>query len=208
MCVWINGWVNNREAGDLRRYRTHYDVTVMQHFADLAKSFPCSDDNSSLTFITKAFTSDTVRITNIDRQNTSSNPCQKISRNSNQNHTLPFLSSAFHGVLQLPLQMARRQPMRRPVLACLIKHVTSMYVRQPITHLGVSPKKGLSSILRFMHFTMTSKWARWRLKSPASPLFTQPFIQTHIKENIEAPRHWPWCREFIGDRWIPCTNGQ
>ena len=28
-CVWLNGWVNNREAGDLRRYRTHYDVTVM-----------------------------------------------------------------------------------------------------------------------------------------------------------------------------------
>ena len=25
----INGWVNNREAGDLRRYRTHYDVIVM-----------------------------------------------------------------------------------------------------------------------------------------------------------------------------------
>ena len=29
MCVWINGWVNNGEAGDLRRYRIHYDVTVM-----------------------------------------------------------------------------------------------------------------------------------------------------------------------------------
>ena len=27
------------------------------------------------------------------------------------------------------------------------------------------------------YITMTSKWARWRLKSPASPLFTQPFIQ-------------------------------
>ena len=25
----INGWVNNGEAGDLRRHRTHYDVTVM-----------------------------------------------------------------------------------------------------------------------------------------------------------------------------------
>ena len=24
-----NGWVNHREAGDLRRYRAHYDVTVM-----------------------------------------------------------------------------------------------------------------------------------------------------------------------------------
>ena len=30
ICVWINGWVNNRQAGDLRRYRAHYDVIVMQ----------------------------------------------------------------------------------------------------------------------------------------------------------------------------------
>ena len=29
ICVWINGWVNSREAGDLRRYRAHYDVIVM-----------------------------------------------------------------------------------------------------------------------------------------------------------------------------------
>ena len=29
ICVWINGWVNIRETGDLRRYRAHYDVTVM-----------------------------------------------------------------------------------------------------------------------------------------------------------------------------------
>ena len=27
--VWINDWVNNREAGDLRRYRAHSDVIVM-----------------------------------------------------------------------------------------------------------------------------------------------------------------------------------
>ena len=29
ICVWINGWVNSREAGDLRRYRGHYDIKVM-----------------------------------------------------------------------------------------------------------------------------------------------------------------------------------
>ena len=29
ICAWINAWVNNREAGDLRRHRTHHDVTVM-----------------------------------------------------------------------------------------------------------------------------------------------------------------------------------
>ena len=56
--------------------------------------------------------------------------------------------------------------------------------------------------------TMASQWVGWRLKSPASRLFTQPFIRAQIKENIKAPRHWPLCGEFTGDRWIPRTNGQ
>ena len=30
ICAWINAWVNNREAGDLRRHRNHYDVIVMK----------------------------------------------------------------------------------------------------------------------------------------------------------------------------------
>ena len=29
ICPWINGWVNNREAGDLRSHSGHYDVSVM-----------------------------------------------------------------------------------------------------------------------------------------------------------------------------------
>ena len=29
ICAWINGSVNNGEAGDLRRYRSHYDAPVM-----------------------------------------------------------------------------------------------------------------------------------------------------------------------------------
>ena len=29
ICVWTNGWVNNRNADDLRCHRAHYDVTVM-----------------------------------------------------------------------------------------------------------------------------------------------------------------------------------
>ena len=35
--------------------------------------------------------------------------------------------------------------------------------------------------------TTMSSWARWRLKSAASSLFTQPLIQVQIKENIKAP---------------------
>ena len=29
ICAWINGWVNNGEAGDLGRQQAHYDVIVM-----------------------------------------------------------------------------------------------------------------------------------------------------------------------------------
>ena len=35
ICVWINGWVNNREAGDLRRYRAHYAVIVKDDYTYL-----------------------------------------------------------------------------------------------------------------------------------------------------------------------------
>ena len=56
--------------------------------------------------------------------------------------------------------------------------------------------------------TMTSQWAWWRLKSSATRLFTQSFIQVQIKDNIKAPRHWPLWGEFTGDRWIPHTKNQ
>ena len=29
ICAWTNGWANNREAGDLKRHRAHYNVIVM-----------------------------------------------------------------------------------------------------------------------------------------------------------------------------------
>ena len=40
ICAWINGWINNREAGDLRRHRAHYDVTVMS-FCSIFSVTPC-----------------------------------------------------------------------------------------------------------------------------------------------------------------------
>ena len=52
------------------------------------------------------------------------------------------------------------------------------YMRMTINYIGI--------------ITLTSSWPRWRLKSPASRLFTQSFVQTQMKENIKAPRHWPF----------------
>ena len=41
ICVWINGWVNNRGGGDLRRFLAHYDVIVM-----IYSSFDCLHHHS------------------------------------------------------------------------------------------------------------------------------------------------------------------
>ena len=35
ICGWTNGWANNGDTGVLRRYRSHYDVTVMLFYLHL-----------------------------------------------------------------------------------------------------------------------------------------------------------------------------
>ena len=51
-------------------------------------------------------------------------------------------------------------------------------------------------------------WASWRLKSPAFPLFVHPFVQAHIKENLEALVTVFLWGESTGDRLIPLKKGQ
>ena len=44
--AWINGWVHNREAGDLRRHCAHYDVTVMSCACRVAIQMVVPDSSS------------------------------------------------------------------------------------------------------------------------------------------------------------------
>ena len=44
ICFWINDWVNNGEAGDLRRYSIHYDVIVMA----TVFTHPCPNSHGGL----------------------------------------------------------------------------------------------------------------------------------------------------------------
>ena len=37
ICAWLNGWVNIREAGILRRHRAHYDVIAMVIFSQTGR---------------------------------------------------------------------------------------------------------------------------------------------------------------------------
>ena len=51
---WINGWANNREAGDLRHHHAHYNVTVMWN---LEKYLDVVTDTRYRTSITRLGTS-------------------------------------------------------------------------------------------------------------------------------------------------------
>ena len=55
ICAWINGWVNHGEAGDLRRHRDHYDVTVMvRHSADVWRMQWCRGAENVFTLLATA----------------------------------------------------------------------------------------------------------------------------------------------------------
>ena len=41
ICAWTNGWANSRDAGDLRRHRAHYDVTLMGAWLQGYESTSC-----------------------------------------------------------------------------------------------------------------------------------------------------------------------
>ena len=50
--AWTNGWVNNRDAGDLRRNRAHYDVTSMNNGNKNCYSDICEISRIWITSIT------------------------------------------------------------------------------------------------------------------------------------------------------------
>ena len=56
ICAWINGWVNNGEARDLRRQNAHYDVIVMHIVASIVKV------NKNIDMVIMIFFSKTVTI--------------------------------------------------------------------------------------------------------------------------------------------------
>ena len=47
VCAWINGWVNNRETGDLIRHRARYEVYTFESFwytVDISYQHVCNNN--------------------------------------------------------------------------------------------------------------------------------------------------------------------
>ena len=153
ICGWINGWVNNRYAGDLRRHHAHYDVTVMIWRLGVSKF--CAPDRQ------------------VNCEDLKEWKCSSLA-------DLTYVT-----VWSVPLDR--------------YQYASNIIIHFHIQWHGDHQHEDI---------TVTSLWARWRLKSPASRLFARPFVQAQIKENTKSPRHWPLRGNFTGDRWIPRTKGQ
>ena len=50
ICAWINGWVNNHEAGDLRRHHAPYDVIVMNESDTNYRNGSLSNDQNNANY--------------------------------------------------------------------------------------------------------------------------------------------------------------
>ena len=47
ICIWINGWVNNCEAGDLRHHRAYYNVIVMSTWDNMVMPYNTHGNHGS-----------------------------------------------------------------------------------------------------------------------------------------------------------------
>ena len=76
-----------------------------------------------------------------------------------------------------------------------------------IVNLGNSNCKVLDNITACSVWATTFPPLQWRHNEHNGVLNHQPHhcllnrLFRQLKENIKAPRHWPLCGEFTGDRW-------
>ena len=176
ICVWINGWVNSREAGYLRRYRAHYGVIVMQHWkigvepfsthdSKIQKSANCMRDSREALCLCVQVINRTIW----------GFVCQKQASSAGTSNYIPQI---LRGVITCNywswyLLLAPKFPFLRQVKL----NITYLYV----TKLGT---------------VMTSYK---RPKSPAIHLFAQNRVRAIMKHNIKDSHYWPIVR--VINRW-------
>ena len=79
-------------------------------------------------------------------------------------------------------------------------YISKVYHYQTTTNPKQHTKLVPMSFELLYTYNKSSDWPITMTSSSASRLFTKPFIQAQIKENIKAPHHWPLYGEFTGDR--------
>ena len=84
------------------------------------------------------------------------------------------------------------------------KSITDILLKIAMTYIvvlrpGYSGKTNYSDV---MMATMASQITSLTI------VYSTVYSGADQRKKNKAPRHWPLCGEFTGDRWIPRTNGQ
>ena len=103
-------------------------------------------------------------------------------------NVLPNALNYFHWMFDLSARLADRKLLHMNTLMGSPSSKVSCWLTSSFAH------------------TVASVWALWHLKSPASPSYTQAFIQAQINENIIAPRQWPLCGDFPAQKASNAEN--
>ena len=94
-------------------------------------------------------------------------------------------------------------------MAITASNSLTLPISSRVTSLRLSkscPSVSEATLKHYSDVTMSAMASQ--ITSVSTVCSAQPLVQVQIKENMKASRHWPLCREFIGDRWIPRTKGQ
>ena len=223
--AWTNSWANNADAGDLRRHRSHNDVTLLisQRLDGVSNQNPPSwkttrapssciihdmicwwpSDASFLPSFQICVTESSqdsdcwlnvIKLIKKFPRFTSWRNFNKHYPTANQKVCWNVQHESLYGIF-----------------VWIQKFATNDFKMEYFTTFGDPPPPPPPPPPPTHTHTHTHTDAiigGMALRSPASRLFTQPFIQKQIKQNTKAPPHWPLCGEFIGQRWILRTKGQ
>ena len=232
ICAWMNFWISNREAGDLRRHRAKYDVTVIKIYQVSKKYWKATLNWSDDFSITQHH--------------------QNILMSSFEDFVLTMTftwnsdaSEAFYCVTNYPSPATTKMKIKYNTQKVFFYEIYLTKIWRKIENqrilIGEFPPMNFcdkhtrivpanQSVIIFSHL----QYRRYLLKQHSFGLVIgTPFplqrrhnepdgVSSHrlyecllsrlfrprSKKTSKDPRHWPLWGEFTGDRWIPRTKGQ
>ena len=158
-------------AGDLRRHRAHYDVIVMTTMYAHTSYTPPSPPRAH---------------THTHRHTDTNAPAYYRTRLTSSSPRLSL--KACDKLIWFSYNIHQTMHTSPPLSWAYFNNCTRPGACPPCVWYGNQ-----------IRITVTSWWARWRLKWSASRVFAQPIVLAQIEENIKVPHHWAFVRGI--HRW-------
>ena len=231
ICAWINGWVNNRKAGDLRIYRAHYDVTVMITVvmtilyaghccaSFVETTFPPSHNKAKGTQLepftgTYQWAGQSWRSVSTWWWNIDGIVYKQKCDQECSGYLIEWYGFVSYVRLIKLLAYVRYVEHKRLLSAvCRLLGAEHLKVEYSSGNLVAT---GFYYVLTLneLHGTAWSHYSDVIMSMTASQISSLTIVYSTVYSGayqriyIKAPRYWPLWGQFTGNRWIPRTKGQ